>query len=730
MLVPNNQEEFAQDRYLSSLEQSKRCKSQIKPHQSRDLVGQRYVKYFWHPFRAIVALVPTGVSKPAWRTIDHYLHPSQLWTLHQNGSQLVGTRFDASTCYAIIDLDNGGNYRNSESINLIKAVLEDIGIVSVVPIQSSFSGGYHLILLFEEELPTFNLACVLEQTLKDAGLIPKKGHLEIFPNVKSYSEKGITNYNAIRCPMQPGSGALLLDDDLQPISDEVAIFLDHCDLAARRQDLTKLKRACKKARKRHNRERYHKQAPANVEEWRTDWEKTIGTGWTGTGQTNTLLQIIVGYGIVFQGLERENLVKYAVLTATSAPGYIQYCRHQREIEAKVRDWVECTIKHQWYTPYASYPERHLRTYANTFAEVTAGTTSIHQPSYNIIPFNRRQQQSIERSQQAQQRITVAVKTIEWETGLPAGAKARAQQICGEYKRQFHKSLSLETLHKYLHLWHPNSYIEDPWAGNSSNACQMEGYGYLDKEPRLEKNQKVQNPCQMEGYGYLSYMKVLCLPPAAPVPQGLESACIVEQQAEFGYRPTLQQPLESSVTLLNSEIANCFNNFHNFNSTSDDLSASLNTSQFNKTNSDKYSKYTFSSGAALNVDNQNLLNNFSGVVHTVSTPVEVPLSDAFMAQPSEQEVSITEITELDSSELIELKRIAKLRLQAISNAEKVVHKYRLITRQLLSFEERSHLKQTAKMQFYLDSQCPMLVAEALAWAEENPGCLPFSLESLF
>jgi hypothetical protein len=55
---------------------------------------------------------------------------------------------------------------------------------------------------------------------------------------------------------------------------------------------------------------------------------------------------------------------------------------------------------------------------------------------------------------------------------------------------------------------------------------------------------------------------------------------------------------------------------------------------------------------------------------------------------------------------------------------------LITRQPLSFEERSHLKQTAKMQFYLDSECPMLVAEALAWAEENPGCLPFSLESLF
>lgn len=77
--------------------------------------------------------------------------------------------------------------------------------------------------------------------------------------------------------MQPGSGALLLDDDLQAISDSVATFLDYCDRAAHRQDLTKLKNACKKARIRHNREQYRQKSGIKIEEWRTNWEEMITT---------------------------------------------------------------------------------------------------------------------------------------------------------------------------------------------------------------------------------------------------------------------------------------------------------------------------------------------------------------------------------------------------------------------------------------------------------------------
>ncbi|MHC5827323.1 MAG: hypothetical protein ACYT04_68465, partial [Nostoc sp.] len=172
-------------------------------------------------------------------------------------------------------------------------------------------------------------------------------------------------------------------------------------------------------------------------------------GWTGTGQTNTLLQIFVGYGIVFLDLESDKLVEFCLSTAINAPGYSQYSRHQHEIEARVQHWVESTIRNKWYSAYISYPERLLGTFANTFAEAIAGISSIHKPKDNVIPFDRRKQQNWERSQQAQRRIQIVVKTIEWDSGLPAGATERGKAIRAEYKRRFHKTISQETLQKHL-----------------------------------------------------------------------------------------------------------------------------------------------------------------------------------------------------------------------------------------------------------------------------------------
>ncbi|MCC5626145.1 hypothetical protein LC574_34795, partial [Nostoc sp. CHAB 5715] len=424
---------------------SQPSKKKIKPHLPAESVGKRYIERFWHPFGAIVAPSLVEGAKPAWRTIDYYLQPSQLWKLHQDKSKLVGLRFDDTTSYATIDLDFFGDYHNIESINRIKAALEDIGIVDIIILQSSFSGGYHLILTFASPLPTFALACALEITLRNAGFILRQGHLEIFPNTKPYGEKQITNYKAIRCPMQPGSGSFLLDDDLQAISDSVYVFLDHCDRAASRQDLTKLKRVAKKAKKQIARERYRKQESADVAQWRANWEEIIAIGWTGQGQTNTLLQIFAGYGIVFLDLTGDKLVEYCLSTAINAPGYSQYCGHQHEIEARVRHWVECTIHNKWYSAYVSYPERLLGTFAKTFAEAIADIRSINQPKDNVIPFDRRQQQNWERSQQAQRRIQIVVRAIEWDSGLPAGATERAKAIRAEYKRRFNKTISQEYL---------------------------------------------------------------------------------------------------------------------------------------------------------------------------------------------------------------------------------------------------------------------------------------------
>jgi hypothetical protein len=601
MYLPENADNFTKPA-------RRRSSPKNESHLPASEIGKRYVKYFWHPWSPIIAPANNFLSKPAWRTEDYYLQPSALWAYHQDRNYLIGIRFSSYTRYATIDIDTGSDYHNLAAYQTIKAALEDIGIISLVPIQSSHSGGYHLIIPFTAQIPTFNLACALEQTIKDTGGNISAGQIEIFPNPKPWGKDSITNYKAIRCPMQPGSGALLLDEDLQPISDSVATFLDHCDHAARHQDLSKLRYACKKARKRHTREQYRQKASIKIEEWQSNWEEIIATGWTGYGQTNTLLQIIVGYGIVFLDLQDENLIRYAVETARNAPGYTQYCRHQHRIETRVRDWVKCTIRHQWYTPYASYPNRPLGTYLNTFALAIADIREItkYQNQNNVIPFEKPKSKNQQRSEQTQKRIKVIVQKLETqpriqqyrstegqntlpvqtelntESGLSEGVTERSQQISAEYKRQYNKTLSQNTLYKHKHLWHPQWYIPDPWLDNSNsqnittdnsnktnnvkinksqlNRIQINSINLADTildgninsgnsqelknsaNPYPEsdythfypnnqtwKKQEPQNPYPEGDYTHFPYMKVLCLP-FATSPVGAEVAGeIIEQQ---------------------------------------------------------------------------------------------------------------------------------------------------------------------------------------------------------
>ncbi|BAY19923.1 hypothetical protein NIES21_57930 (plasmid) [Anabaenopsis circularis NIES-21] len=722
------QEDFGADvDNRPQLSLSQPSKKKIKPHLPSESVGKRYVERFWHPFGAIVAPSLVEGAKPAWRTIDHYLQPSQLWKLHQDKSKLVGLRFDNTTRYGTIDLDCFGDYHNIESINRIKAALEDIGIVDIVILQSSFSGGYHLILNFAFPLPTFALACALEITLRNAGFILRQGHLEIFPNTKPYSAKQITNYKAIRCPMQPGSGSFLLDDDLQPISDSVSIFLDYCDRAASRQDLTKLKRVANKAKKQIAQKRYRKQESADAAQWRANWEETIAIGWTGQGQTNTLLQIFAGYGIVFLDLRGNKLVEFCVSTAINAPGYKQYCRHQHEIEARVRHWVECTIRNQWYSAYVSYPERLLGTFANTFAEAIAGVSSINQPKDNVIIFDRRHQQNWERSQQAQRRIQIVVTAIEWDSGLPAGATERAKAIRAEYKRRFNKTISQETLQKHLHLWHPTRYILDPWAENSLNPYQSSENGQFYEFQSSFVKHDTQNPCGISNYVHSFYMKVFCkcLPPAATAVQGLESAGFVEQLDVSQSDLAVIQPVEN-IEFINSSNTSEINS----NKTSNQLENSVHTNilQSNQFSSDQDFIYLCSSGTSSKIDNQNLSNTEDNGLGVVSIPAAVPLEQP-LQNPNNglHGASVGEETADVSYRIEELKRVTKLRLMALTQARAKVRQYCVITGHILSTQERDRLEQRAKMQFYLDSGNETLIAEAKEWATANPGCLPFSLE---
>lgn len=215
--------------------------------------------------------------------------------------------------------------------------------------------------------------------------------------------------------------------------------------------------------------------------------------------------MLVGYAIVFLGLVGEEVVEYAVSTAINAPGYTQFCRHQHEIEARVRDWLNCITGHEFYSRYCSYPERLLKTFGATFKDVITGGAN------NVVAFDRRELVWEERRQIAQRQIKSAVETIEWESGLPSGATLRGKEICAVYKRLFNKSLSLETLHKYKYLWHPNLYVENPWTFESVNGCNADGAGYYGHSTQNISDLSFsnrQNPDDTVDYGHFDYMKVV------------------------------------------------------------------------------------------------------------------------------------------------------------------------------------------------------------------------------
>lgn len=396
----------------------------------RDPLGQRLCElfpYFWQ------TIVGVNEPDPNWQTITQYpLRPRVLWQMWQDAAQLVGVRFGNQTQYALIDLDHGSPYHPQQTpgeLLKIRLALETIGIYRTLLIRSSWSEGLHLYIPLPETVPTFGLASALKQCLQAQGLTIAPGKLEIFPNCKAYAKPGsFTEYNAHRLPLQPASGSCLLDDDGNPTSQDLARFFQQWDTAAIGQDMAELRQAIATA-KRNRRGKPHRQSTV-IEEWVQDLRTEMEEGWTGYGQTNHLLKTIACYGVVFKGLQGEELADYVLRTAIALPGYAEWCRHQYEIQVRTAVWARAAEGYYWPLGETPLRSRQLPEDAEN----------------NIVPINRR------RSEDAQQRIREAVVQLEAAGQLPATATARAIAIADQ-------GISTKTLYRYQELWHPKLVTE-------------------------------------------------------------------------------------------------------------------------------------------------------------------------------------------------------------------------------------------------------------------------------
>jgi hypothetical protein len=419
-------------------------------------LGQRLCEVFGrYRWSFIQAISPTVTNtKPEWKTEKRYpIKNRVLWQQWQDAAELIGVRFDDITVYALIDIDIDSPYhprQNPESLTLIQAALETIGITRTVIVRSSWSGGLHVYIPLPEALSTFNLSLAIKQCLEAQELEIKAGQLEIFPNDKAYGVVCKIEYRAHRLPLQPGSGSYLLDADLNPISNQLVNFFAAWDIAASGQDLVGLRRALVIAREnRHKRVKPRKLG--NVEAWRTDLETTLAEGWTGHGQTNHLLKEIGCYGVVFRELSGEALVNFIYEQAISSPGYRQWCRHQDVIKMRVRVWARAVEKYYW--PLGSEPKPRP------------------DATNDIVPFNQRLAAA------AQERIRAAVTQLEADNALPEQTTQRAVAIT-HLARTSHS-----TLYQNRVLWHPEVYQR------SEKPVIDDATGMIAKESASVENQK-------------------------------------------------------------------------------------------------------------------------------------------------------------------------------------------------------------------------------------------------
>lgn len=112
----------------------------------------------------------------------------------------IGCRAGKTTRFAVLDIDQSSRYHNKQSLDKLLKVLADAGLSKSSLYRSSFSGGWHLYLFFEEPINSANLRKLLVKllTLNDFQL--SKGQLELFPHRGEEGSLGL----GLRLPLQPG----------------------------------------------------------------------------------------------------------------------------------------------------------------------------------------------------------------------------------------------------------------------------------------------------------------------------------------------------------------------------------------------------------------------------------------------------------------------------------------------------------------------------------------------
>jgi hypothetical protein len=391
----------------------------------------------------------------SWFTETRYLlNPRNFESYWQDPKISLGLRFGGQTKFGCLDLDE--NSSNNPLVNpkryrrLIK-VLGKIGIKRTVLIRSSSNKGVHVFFFLPLGINSFNLACALFRVLSENGFAIKPGELEIFPNTKRYKKKGegFSLFNGLRVPMQPGSGATLLDPlTFEPLPGGGAEFVELMNSSVSSQDFSLLSERCNTARDWYCNFALNKQSRT---QWQKDLEYSLKFGFTSSGQTNDILKNLANLGRVFHNLDTVSaLTRFIHERVIELPGYQDHCGHQDEIKKRAFEWATSAIN--YWSVWASNPQRtqnftELWTLQEQLSGVEPVVTNAHRGRWGWV--------NQKRSDETMARLKTILAEYPLHT-MPKGVLKRLNFINEKCLIKFGTKFSRNTLKKpeYRDLWHP------------------------------------------------------------------------------------------------------------------------------------------------------------------------------------------------------------------------------------------------------------------------------------
>jgi len=394
----------------------------------------RFLALFPHRYDYIWSEHPRPSDRPHWQTENR--HPLSD-RLIRSGAYLYGVRFGPETRYLLLDIDKGSPYHpvsDRFAVEQIVSALNPIGLNSHLAITSSYSGGLHVYIPFDRAIASWKIAAAANHLIESAGYTIEPGVLEILPNPRSYDPKTTTLYKAHRLPLQPGS--YLLNQDWEQCHTSEHAFVTRFEWCMSKNHIqnAELEQAIKNSRKQSHKFSHR------ASKFLNDLNADIDAGWSGTGQTNSILGRIAMREYIFRHvveqtapLKGEQLVCAIVGVAVQLPGYLEYCRHQHEIWTRAEEWARC-VEASRYWQY----------------KVSDQAAAGEPPTQPETELHTRQSWQKWEAFAARDKLRYAIANLLERGKLPSGARARFEILTKEYR------VSGATLYKNRDLWHPEA----------------------------------------------------------------------------------------------------------------------------------------------------------------------------------------------------------------------------------------------------------------------------------